>query len=138
MLSMKETRTHWSSSYTRQKSPLTTTSVCLGRVSRKCRVRNGPIVSSISMIDSTRHNILCSEQRCLPSPIAQATDLLPLCRNLLINLPQPGVRGTTQSRPNSCKVTAYAHGFFYKRDATGQPTVMARRQGVGLLCTRLL
>ncbi|KAK8074102.1 hypothetical protein PG994_005001 [Apiospora phragmitis] len=28
-----------------------------------------------------------------------------------------------------CKVSAYAHGIFYKRDAEGQPTIMARRQG---------
>ncbi|OCK74674.1 hypothetical protein K432DRAFT_310270, partial [Lepidopterella palustris CBS 459.81] len=33
--------------------------------------------------------------------------------------------------PDSCKVRAYAHGWFYKRDAEGQPYVMARRNGAG-------
>ncbi|AEO71300.1 uncharacterized protein THITE_2058677 [Thermothielavioides terrestris NRRL 8126] len=52
-----------------------------------------------------------------------------IVHNLLIELPQPGKPGT--QRPNSCKARAYAHGLFYKFDAEGRPSVMARRQGGG-------
>ncbi|KAK7917765.1 hypothetical protein PG985_011373 [Apiospora marii] len=51
-----------------------------------------------------------------------------IVHNLLVELPQPDSKGTVR-RPGSCKVFAYAHGIFYKRDAEGRPTIMARRQG---------
>ncbi|KAL2145174.1 hypothetical protein VTI28DRAFT_7810 [Corynascus sepedonium] len=51
-----------------------------------------------------------------------------IVQNLLIELPQPGTTGNIK-RPDICKARAYAHGWFYKRDAEGRPTIMARRQG---------
>ncbi|KAK6856614.1 hypothetical protein PG995_006801 [Apiospora arundinis] len=51
-----------------------------------------------------------------------------IVHNLLVKLPQPCATGTGP-RPESCKVVAYAHGIFYKRDDEGRPTIMARRQG---------
>ncbi|KAK6839940.1 hypothetical protein PG987_005806 [Apiospora arundinis] len=51
-----------------------------------------------------------------------------IVHNLLVKLPQPSATGTGP-RPEICKVVAYAHGIFYKRDDEGRPTIMARRQG---------
>lgn len=48
-------------------------------------------------------------------------------RNLLAHLPQPS---PTTTRPEVCKVNAYAHGLFYRNDEEGLPRVMARRQAV--------
>lgn len=48
-------------------------------------------------------------------------------RNLLAHLPQPS---STTTRPETCKVNAYAHGLFYRNDEEGLPRVMARRQAV--------
>ncbi|PCH01082.1 Hypothetical protein PENO1_044650 [Penicillium occitanis (nom. inval.)] len=46
-------------------------------------------------------------------------------QNLLAHLPQPSL---TTTRPETCKVNAYAHGLFYRNDEEGLPRVMARRQ----------
>lgn len=48
-------------------------------------------------------------------------------RNLLAHLPQPS---PTTTRPETCKVNAYAQGLFYRNDEEGLPRVMARRQAV--------
>lgn len=48
-------------------------------------------------------------------------------RNLLAHLPQPSPSTT---KPEVCKVNAYAHGLFYRNDEEGLPRVMARRQAV--------
>lgn len=54
--------------------------------------------------------------------------------NLLAHLPQPSPSTT---RPETCRVNAYAHGLFYKNDADGVPRVMARRQAVSSLFSLL-
>ncbi|KAJ5691616.1 hypothetical protein N7488_012351 [Penicillium malachiteum] len=48
-------------------------------------------------------------------------------QNILIDLPQP--TGSNPTRPDRCHVSAYAHGWFYNRDANKFPRLMARRQG---------
>ncbi|KAJ5741065.1 hypothetical protein N7493_000937 [Penicillium malachiteum] len=49
-------------------------------------------------------------------------------RNTLIDLPQPMGKNLT-THPNRCHVSAYAHGWFYNRDAERFPRLMVRRQG---------
>ncbi|KAH6684275.1 hypothetical protein B0J14DRAFT_555255 [Halenospora varia] len=51
-----------------------------------------------------------------------------IVHNILIELPQPSTKKPTE-RPDSCTVFAYAHGWFYNRNADGYPRLMARRQG---------
>ena len=51
--------------------------------------------------------------------------------NILIELPQPTAKNPPQ-RPERCSALAYAHGYFYNRNAEGRPRIMALRSGVSL------
>ncbi|KAJ5715714.1 uncharacterized protein N7483_012895 [Penicillium malachiteum] len=82
----------------------------------------------IKFISRLKKRNMSSSEAQTPSPGKKKTMTPVKNRNILIDLPQPTGNNLT-TRPDRCHVSAYAHGWFYNRDANKFPRLMARRQG---------